>query len=125
MSDEKKYTLKAKDDYIHLATRGKLDIDDLDAPVNAALELAKEKGIDLLLDDIRDIDSTSVSIHLQTKAMGLLWRLRTFKKVAIVLEGSRIQTLFESTLNVLHLHLDSRFKGFDNTKDAIAWLHEK
>ena len=97
---------------------------DLDASANAALPLGKELHIEKLLDDIRDIDSTEVSIHMQAKAMGIIWKLSTFKKVAIVYKGSRIQGLFFATLQVLHLHGDSRIKGFDNTPDAIAWLRE-
>lgn len=124
-TEEQKFTVEARKDYIHLETRGKLDYEHLDAPVNSALALAKEKGIDKLLDDIRKIDSSGVSISMQSKAMGIMWKLRSFKKVAIVLEGSRLQTMFFSTARALHLPLESHFKGFDNIDDAIAWLHEK
>ncbi len=119
-----RFSVEIVDDYIHLKTWGALDIRDLDAPANAALALAKEHGIDKLLDDIREVDSSAATIHIQTKAMGIMWKLRTFRKVAILLGGSRLRTLFFSTLEVLHLNLDSKFKGFESEEEAIAWLRE-
>ncbi|HSW98877.1 MAG TPA: STAS/SEC14 domain-containing protein [Candidatus Saccharimonadales bacterium] len=121
---EKQFSVDLVGNYIHLKTWGKLEIETLDAPANAALSLSQEHHIDKLLDDIREVDSSNASIHIQTKAMGILWKLRTFRKVAIVLQGSRLQTLFFATLEALHLNLDSKFKGFENEAEAIAWLQE-
>jgi hypothetical protein len=121
-TDEQKYSVKVVDDYVHLKTWGTPDIDALDAPANAAIALAKEHHLTKLLDDIRDIDSTDVSIPMQTKSMGILWKLRTFKKVAIILKGDRISTIFFSTLDVIHLDRESKFKGFTDSDTAIAWL---
>ncbi|HEX6461823.1 MAG TPA: STAS/SEC14 domain-containing protein [Candidatus Saccharimonadales bacterium] len=120
--DEQHFSVKATDGYIHLRTWGALDAKNLDAPANAALALAKEKNINKLLDDIRDVDTSAVSIPIQAKAMGILWKLRTFDKIAIVLKGSRVRSLFFSTLEILHLNIDAKFKGFDNESEAIAWL---
>lgn len=119
---EKRFSVQVVDDYIYLKTWGELDPNDLDAPANAALALAKETGIDRLLDDIREVDTSNVSIPIQTKSMGILWKLRSFKKVAIVLNGSRIRSLFFATLDVLHLNIDAKFKGFENEQEAVAWL---
>jgi hypothetical protein len=118
------FSVEIVDDYVHLKTWGALDVDNLDAPANAALALAKEHNIDKLIDDIRDIDTTGVSIPIQTKSMGILWKLRAFRKVAIVLEGSRMQTLFFSTIDVLHLNREAKFKGFEDTAEAVEWLKE-
>ncbi len=121
-TQSQQFSVDVVDDYVHLKTWGELDENNLAAPANAALSLASERQISKLLDDIRDIDSTKVSIPIQSKAMGIIWKLRTFKKVAILMNESRIQTLFFSTLSALHLNLDSKFKGFDNEAEAIAWL---
>lgn len=110
------------DGYVYLKTWGPLDINDLDAPANAALALGKEKQLNKLVDDIREVDTSGASIRIQTKAMGILWKLRTFDKVAIIFEGDRTRKLFFSTLEVLHL--GSTFRGFENEPEAIAWLQE-
>ncbi|HEX8762896.1 MAG TPA: STAS/SEC14 domain-containing protein [Candidatus Saccharimonadales bacterium] len=119
-----KFTAEVGDGFIHLKTRGKLNADDLDAPVDAALKLAAEKDIHNLLDDIREVDHTDFSMHVQSKSMGVMWKLRKFKKVAIIMDGGALKTLFMSTLSVLHLN-HSQFKAFDNPNDAIRWLTDK
>lgn len=121
-NDKQQFSVKVVNDYIHLKTWGALDTNNLDTPANAALTLAKERGITKLLDDIRDIDTSAVSIPIQVKAMGILWKLRTFDKVAIVLKGSRIRELFFETIENLHLNIDAKFKGFDDEDEAVAWL---
>jgi hypothetical protein len=120
--EPQQFSLEAKDDYIHLKTWGGLDAENIDAPANAALALAEEKHIDKLLDDIRGVDSSGASIPIQAKGMGVLWKLRAFKKVAIVLNESRLRTLLFSTLDTLHLDRDIKFKGFEDEAEAIAWL---
>jgi len=122
---EQRFSAVIEGDYVHLKTWGELTLDDLDAPAMTALKLAEEHHLDKLLDDIREVDDSNASILIQTKAMGILWKLRTFRKVAIVLNGSRLRTLFFATLEALHLNLDSKFKGFDNEAEAKAWLHEE
>lgn len=121
---KQKYSVDAKEGYIYLETRGALDIADLEAPVNAALAAAKKHNIDKLLDDIREIDASGLSVHMQAKSMGIIWKLRSFKKVAIIMKGSRIQSLFLSSLSALNLNATSQFKGFDNVPDAVTWLQE-
>lgn len=122
--EPQQFTVEVVGNYVHLKTWGKQDVNKLDEPANAALALAKEQHIDLLLDDIRGIDSTDVSILMQSKAMGILWKLRTFKKVAIVLQTGRLSTMFFSTLDAIHVGRDTKFKGFDTEPEAIAWLQE-
>ncbi|HEU5186952.1 MAG TPA: STAS/SEC14 domain-containing protein [Candidatus Saccharimonadales bacterium] len=119
---EKRFSVDNKGTYIHLKTWGQLDINDLDAPINSAIALANEHHIDRILDDIRDIDSANVSLYIQTKAAGIMWKLRKFKKVAIVFKSKEIGFLFFSMLH--NLHLSSNFKGFDDESEAIAWIQE-
>lgn len=116
------YSLDIMGDYVRLRTKGTLDVKTLDEPVNAALTVAKENNIRLLLDDIRGIDTTAVSIAILTKAMGIVWKLRQFERVAIVFEGSRVRSLLFSTLEALDLDHESKIRGFDEEADAIAWL---
>lgn len=115
------FSLDTMGDYIHLRTWGELDVNDLEAPADAALKLAKAEKIDKLLDDIRDVDTSGVNIAIQAKAMGILWELRHFKKVAIVLKGAGLRNLFFSALDALHLS-GATFKGFENEAEAIEWL---
>lgn len=124
MADEKKFKAEIKDDYILLETWGELTMDDLDAPANAALALAEEHKIDKLLDDIRNIDPTPVSVPIQAKGVEVLWKLRKFRKVALVFKGEEIGWLFLSTLDAMHLNLTEKFKGFTNEVEAINWLRE-
>jgi hypothetical protein len=123
-SDAQQFSVEVRDDYIHLRTWGGLDEHQLDAPANAALELAARAHVEKLLDDIRDIDTTGVSIPIQAKAMSILWKLRVFKRVAIVLNGSRIENLFLSTIQGIGLHLEDKFRAFNDEADAIAWLED-
>lgn len=120
--NDKNYSVELRDNYVHLMTWGTLELESLDQPVNAAINLAKEKKVDLILDDIREIDSDHVSVHIQAKAAGILWKLKTFRKVAIIFKTQEIGWLFFSTLEALHLN--NTFKGFDNEAEAIAWLQE-
>lgn len=116
------FSVDKRGDYVYLVTRGKLDVENLDAPANAALALAKEEDLDKLLDDIRYVDSTGVSIPIQSKGFGIIWKLRTFKKVAIVFKEEEIGRLFFSTLQAMHI--TSKFHGFKDEAEAIAWLEE-
>jgi hypothetical protein len=124
-SQEQRFSLVVVDDHIELKTWGQLDVDDLDAPANAALVMAQTKHIDKLLDDIRQVDTAGATIPVQVKAMGILWTLRSFKKVAILFEGTTTRTLFFSTLKELHLNLNPKFRGFDDEAEALAWLNEE
>lgn len=121
-STPQQFSLEVIDDYVSMKTWGAIDIDQVDAPANAALKLAEEKNVKKLLDDISEVDGTGASIAAQTKGIGVLWKLRTFDKVAIIFSESRLRTLFFSTLDTLHLGRDIKFKGFENKADAIAWL---
>lgn len=125
MAEETRFKVTAKNGYVLLETWGELKEEDLDAPANAALALAEEKHIDKLLDDIRNVDSSHISMTVQAKGVGILWKLRKFKKVAIIFKGEEIGWLFLSTLSAMHLNLNGKFKGFDNEPEAIQWLKEE
>lgn len=121
-SKPQQFSLEVVDDYVSMKTWGVIDINKVDEPANAALKLAQEKQVTKLLDDISEVDSTGANIAIQTKGVGVLWKLRTFDKVAIVFSESRLRTLFFSTLDTLHLGRDIKFKGFESKAEAIAWL---
>lgn len=122
MGDQATFSLTTKKDYIYLKTRGGLDEDNVTAPTDAAIALAKEKNIRKLLDNIQEVDFSTASLSVQAKGMGVLWRLRYFKKVAIVLKGEEAAFLFFSSIQELQLGLGHRFQGFDNEADAVRWL---
>lgn len=121
-AEKSDFTVKVNGDYVHLVTRGKLNLEDLEAPANAAIELGKKEKVDKLLDDIRGVDSTGANIRVQAKGFAILWKLREFKKVVIVFKHKELGRLFFSTIQTMHI--TSRFNGFDNEADAIAWLED-
>ncbi len=117
------FSLNEADGYLHLKTWGKLRVDDLSAPTDAALKLSKERNILKLLDDIREVDVSLLNIPMQTKSMGILWKLRAFHKVAVVMNSGAMHKLFAAAIEALHLNTsEAVFKSFDNEQDAIAWL---
>jgi hypothetical protein len=120
MADQEQYTLTPRGDYIHLVTKGELNIETLDAPANAALAMAAKTKITKLLDDVRYVDNKGVSIPLQAKGVGILWKLRAFTKVAILFKDQDLGRMFFSTLEAMHI--SGRFRGFYNEAEAIAWL---
>jgi len=120
----KSFSVVLEGDVVRLKTWGELNLDDLEAPADAALKIAKDNNLKKLLDDIREVDDSDASIYIQAKAMGILWKLREFDKVAIVMQSSTLSTMFFSTLQALHLNGDSKFMGFENEADALAWLHQ-
>ncbi|MDB5181666.1 MAG: hypothetical protein JWP13_429 [Candidatus Saccharibacteria bacterium] len=122
MAHKPNFSVTLADDFVHLNTWGSLHVEDVEKPVEAALKLAKDHKVDKLLDNIQEVDFSGASIPVQAKGMGVLWRLRNFRKVAVVFRGKEPGFLFFSSLQVLHLNLGSKFQGFDNEADAIAWL---
>lgn len=118
-----KFSVEAVGDYIHLKTWGELKSDDINQPVEAAIALAKEKKIYKLLDDIREVDSSNISIPVQAKGLGALWKLQYFKKVAIILRGDELGWMLTSSLEAMHIEFSSKIKGFkDDETAAVAWL---
>jgi hypothetical protein len=121
---ERNFSVVVENDVVRLKTWGELNLDDLEAPADAALKLAQDQKLKKLFDDIREVDDSDASIYIQAKAMGILWKLRSFDKVAILMQSSTLSTMFFSTLQALHLNGDSRFRGFESEAEALAWLHE-
>lgn len=120
---DQSFDVAVDDGIVHLVTRGRPTTDDVYEPVNAAIELADKKRVDVLLDDIRGVDSSWVDLPVQTKAMGVIWKLRRFKRVAIVLKKeSDLRQLLMGALSALKIA--SKIKAFDNEDAARAWLQQ-
>lgn len=121
---EQSFDVAVNGGIVHLVTRGRPTTDNVYEPVDAALAIADAKRADRLLDDIRDVDSSWVDLPVQTKAMGVIWKLRRFNKVAIVLKKeSELRQLLMGALTALKIA--SKIKAFDNEDAARAWLQEK
>jgi len=114
------FTIEQRDGYVYLKTWGPMAMEGLEKPPDAALEVLKEGKCDKLLDDIRDVVMTGVNIDVQTKGVGIMWRLRAFKKVAILYKGQETEKIFFGTLEAMRL--DTKFKGFETEEEAVAWL---
>lgn len=120
---EQSFDVAVDDGIVHLVTRGHPTTDNVHEPVDAALALADKKHVDRLLDDIRDVDSSWVDFSVQTKAMGVIWKLRRFKKVAIILKKeSELRQLLMGALSALNIA--AKIKAFDNEDAARAWLRQ-
>jgi hypothetical protein len=117
------YEVALRGDHIYLKFKGQVEVGDLRKSTDDIVALAKHGNVSLLLDDIRDLDRDSVTIRLQTEAIGLLWHLRHFKKIALLYSDNEIGNLVATTLQTVHLV--GRCRAFDNEADALAWLEEK
>lgn len=120
MPSKSEFHVTKEDGYIHLVTKGPLDLEHLEAPADAALAMAKKEGLTALLDDIREVDSSQVNVTIQAKGFGVVWKLRSFNKVAIVMNLNELEQIFMGTLRAMHLN--SKFRAFDKEDEAIAWL---
>lgn len=118
----KKFSVEPKNDFIYLRTWGELSTNDVHEPVDAAIELSKQKEIFKLLDNITAVDSSRVSIPVQAKGLGVLWKLQHFKKVAIVMNSGEFAWLLSSSLQAMHIEMSSKIHSFTDEKAAIAWL---
>lgn len=120
---DQSYDVTVADDVVHLVTRGHPTTDNVDEPIDAAIALADKAHADKLLDDIRGIYSSWVDLPVQTKAMGTIWKLRRFKKVAFVLKNeSELRQLLMGALDILKIA--SKIRAFDNEEAALAWLQK-
>ena len=120
MTEKQHFTVTSSGDYIHLVTEGLIEEKDLEAPANAAIALAEKTNVRKLLDDIRNVDKSGVSISVQAKGVGILWKLRAFDKVAVLLKDRDLGKIFFATLEALHV--SSKFRGFYDEAEAITWL---
>jgi hypothetical protein len=118
---DQSFEVAVDDDIVHLITRGRPTTNDLYEPADAAIALADKKRVDKLLDDIRGVDSSWVDLPVQAKAMGVIWKLRRFKKVAIILKSeSELRQLLMDALGALRI--SSQIRAFDDEKSARKWL---
>jgi len=113
------FSVENHGDYIYLRTWGHLENENLEKPADTALEMGKKTGITKLLDNIQEVDST-VSLPVQLEGVKVLWKLRAFKKIAIVIKDNELGHIFFSSLAALHL--SEAFRGFTDEAEAIAWL---
>lgn len=120
--DEKHYDITMRGDHIYLKFEGHINNADLHKSTEEVVALSKREHVFKLLDDIRDLDLSSVTIGLQTEAIGLLWHLRKFKKIALLYENQEIGRLVATTLQTVHLA--DRCRTFEKEAEAIAWLQE-
>lgn len=121
--DTASYEVSLKGGYIYLKLKGDMTEEVLNQSTAAVLDLAKEQNIPYLLDDIREVSRNSVSPGVQARAIANLWKLRSFKKIALVFSDQEIGRLALSTLQLIHLPLKCRV--FDDEAAAIAWLSER
>lgn len=121
--DHEHYEVSLRGDHIRLKFKGFVEVDDLKRSTEEIVALAKRKHTGKLLDDVRDLDRASVTIRLQTEAIGLLWHLRDFKKIAMLYNDSEIGRLVATTLETIHL--TGRCRVFENEVEAIKWLEQE
>jgi hypothetical protein len=119
------FSMEITDDYIRSTVCGSLDLATIEQPFDAMMALAEEKHITKVLDDVRELDSSNLGIKVQSKAMGLLWKMRVFDKVAFLSKPNRLQNMLQSTMETMRLNITTKFKGFTDEAEAIAWLQEK
>lgn len=125
-NQEQGYNVRAQDDYVHLETWGVPNEKNVSEPVAAAIKLADQKNVSKLLDDIRGVNGDAISLMVQAKGVGVLWKLRHFKKVAIVVSSEEMTWILTSSLQELGLSLGGwNIKHFDDVDAAKQWLAHK
>lgn len=121
--EDQGYDVGVEDDFIHLRTWGVPDEKNVADPVNAAIELAEKHHVTKLLDDIRGVNADAISLMVQAKGVGVLWKLRRFKRVAIVVSSQEMTWLLTSSLQELGLSLGGwNIKHFRDVDSAREWL---
>jgi hypothetical protein len=121
-ADSQGFNIHRTDGYIHLETWGVPTVENVAEPVSAALDMANREHVDKLLDDIRKVDANGISLFVQAKGVNVLWKLKQFKKVAIVLAGEEMNWMLESSLEALAITGLGNIKGFSDIESADAWL---
>lgn len=121
--DSQGFEVTLEKNFISLKTWGTPNEDNVAEPADTALALAKEKHVDLLLDDIRGVNTDRINIHVQAKGTPALWRLKFFKQVAIVVNNDEMGTMLHDSLAILHLN--KRIRSFYDKEEAIKWLQEQ
>jgi len=117
------FKVENRGDYIYLKTWGDMQLDGLEKPAEAAIALAQEGKLDRLLDNIQDVEA-AVSFQVQLKGVRILWKLRAFKKVAVVLKQNELGGIFFSSLSALKMN-GGAFRGFADETEAVAWLRDE
>jgi hypothetical protein len=121
--EDQGYKVSVEDDFIHLETWGVPTEKNVAEPVSAAIELAEDEKITKLLDDIRLVNADAISLLVQAKGVGVLWKLRRFKKVAIIISSAEMTWIFTSSLQELGLNLGGwNIRHFSDVGPAKAWL---
>jgi len=115
-----RFKVENRGDYIYLKTWGGMQLDGLEKPAETALAMSQETGIKNLLDNIQEVDST-VNFSVQLKGIKILWKLRKFKRVAVVLKQNELGGIFFSSISALRLD-HGAIRGFGDEVEAIAWL---
>jgi len=117
------FEVETRPTYIYLKFKGKIELGDLSASSKAVVDHAKAAGIYKQLNDIRKLDRSSVTIKLQTEAIGQLWKLRIFKKIAYLCNDDETGRLVHTTLETIRFI--TKCRAFYDQKEAIAWLDEE
>lgn len=117
------FNIQVKDDYVHLETWGIPTEKNVAEPVTAAIELADKEHLTKLLDDIRKVNADTISLMVQAKGVGVLWKLRRFKKVAIVISSDEMTWMLTSSLQELGLSIGGwNIRHFNDLNSAKTWL---
>ena len=115
--------VEARPNYVLLKFKGKIEAGDLNESTQAVVDHAKAADTYKMLEDIRKLDRTSVTMQLQAEAIGQLWKLRIFKKIAYLCNEDETGRLVHVTLETIPFM--TKCRAFYNESEAIAWLDEE
>lgn len=117
------FEVETRPNYVYLKFNGKIETGDLSASTKAAVDQAKAADAYKMLEDIRKLDRSSVTMQLQTEAIGQLWKLRVFKKIAYLCNEDETGRLVHVTLETVKFM--TKCRAFYDESEAIAWLEEE
>lgn len=115
------YSIKPEDGFIHEVLYGAISHDDVLETTQTILALHESAGLKRLLCDMTDLDVDNIDLHARAAALGLLWELRDFDKIAFVAIDPRVQKFAGGSSNFSSLR---RFRMFKHAGPAKRWLAE-
>ena len=122
MNDET-YKITVFDNYILMEFFAELDVPTIETASKVGLELSKEKNIKRMCCDISKSSYNGITMALQVAGIRMLWSIRHFERLAMIISDPEMQKIVRSTM--AQVHMTDKYRSFPDKESAVAWLEEK
>jgi len=121
-TQDKLYAITVGDDYFHVNIWGDASSEVVEESTKELLAKrdASQPRVNKLLCDIRGLKPHKLDIVGQSRGIGTLWDIRSFDKVAFLVNESPVTDLLQQALSVVHF--TGKIRTFEDEAEAIAWL---